>query len=102
MSPTAPLSAAATSAPMAPSPSETFQRTRIAKSAQDFEASFLSVMINQMFSAVDSSGPFTGGSGEAAFRSFLGDAVAHQIVRSGGIGLAGPVQAQMLKLQGLS
>jgi Rod binding domain-containing protein len=102
MSPSAPLSAAATTAPLAPSPSETFQRTRIAKSAQDFEASFLSVMINQMFSAVDSSGPFTGGSGEAAFRSFLGDAVAQQIVRSGGIGLAGPVQAQMLKLQGLS
>lgn len=102
MSPSALLSAAATTAPLAPSPSETFQRTRIAKSAQDFEASFLSVMINQMFSAVDSSGPFTGGSGEAAFRSFLGDAVAQQIVRSGGIGLAGPVQAQMLKLQGLS
>lgn len=96
------VSTAVTTAPLAPSPSETLQRTRIAKSAQDFEASFLSVMINQMFSEVDTSGPFTGGSGEAAFRSFLGDAVAHQIVRSGGIGLAGPVQAQMLKLQGLS
>ena len=102
MSPAAPVSTAKTTAPLAPSPSETLQRTRIAKSAQDFEASFLSVMINQMFSEVDTSGPFTGGSGEAAFRSFLGDAVAHQIVRSGGIGLAGPVQAQMLKLQGLS
>ena len=102
MSPTPPVSASATTAPLAPSPSETFQRTRIANSAQDFEASFLSVMINQMFSEVDTSGPFTGGSGEAAFRSFLGDAVAHQIVRSGGIGLAGPVQVQMLKLQGLS
>ena len=96
------VSTAVTTAPLAPLPSETLQRTRIAKSAQDFEASFLSVMINQMFSEVDTSGPFTGGSGEAAFRSFLGDAVAHQIVRSGGIGLAGPVQVQMLKLQGLS
>jgi peptidoglycan hydrolase FlgJ len=102
MSPAAPVSKATAPAPLAPSPSEAFQRTRIAKSAQDFEASFLSVMINQMFSEVDTSGPFTGGSGEAAFRSFLGDAVAHQIARSGGIGLAGPVQAQMLKLQGLS
>ena len=102
MSPTAPLFTPVTAAPLAPSPSETFQRTRIAKSAQDFETSFLSVMINQMFSEVDTSGPFSGGSGEAAFRSFLGDAVAHQIARSGGIGLAGPVQAQMLKLQGLS
>jgi peptidoglycan hydrolase FlgJ len=102
MSPAAPVSASATTAPLAPSPADTLQRTRIAKSAQDFEASFLSVMINQMFSELDTSGPFTGGSGEAAFRSFLGDAVARQIVRSGGIGLAGPVQAQMLKLQGLS
>lgn len=84
------------------SAAESLQRARIGKAAQDFEASFLSVMIGQMFQEVGASGDFTGGPGEMAFRSFLSDAVAHQIARSGGIGLAGPVQAEMLKLQGLS
>jgi flagellar protein FlgJ len=83
-------------------PSETVQRRRIAEAAQAFETSFLSVMIGQMFTDLDTEGPFSGGSGETAFRSFLSDAMARQITRSGGIGLSAPVQAEMLKLQGLS
>lgn len=83
-------------------PSEDVQRRRIAQAAQDFESSFLSVMIGQMFTGLDSIGAFSGGAGETAFRSFLSDAMARQITRSGGVGLAGPVQAEMLKLQGLS
>jgi Rod binding domain-containing protein len=59
-------------------------------------------MIGQMFTGLQADGPFTGGAGEGAFRSFLSDAMARQITRSGGVGLAGPVQAEMLKLQGLS
>lgn len=81
---------------------EAVQRRRISEAAQAFESSFLSVMIGQMFTDLDTEGPFSGGSGEAAFRSFLSDAMARQITRSGGIGLSAPVQAEMLKLQGLS
>ncbi|MCA3721130.1 MAG: rod-binding protein [Phenylobacterium sp.] len=87
--------------PLAPSP-EAIQRRRITEAAQAFETSFLSVMIGQMFAGMETQGPFTGGSGEAAFRSFLGDAIARQITKSGGVGLSGPVQAEMLRLQGLS
>lgn len=83
-------------------PTEDVQRRRIAQAAQDFESSFLSVMIGQMFTGLETDGAFSGGTGEAAFRSFLSDAMARQITRSGGVGLAGPVQAEMLKLQGLS
>ncbi|AWM77657.1 rod-binding protein [Phenylobacterium parvum] len=83
-------------------PSDEVQRRRIAQAAQDFETSFLSVMIGQMFTGLQADGPFTGGAGEGAFRSFLSDAMARQITRSGGVGLTGPVQAEMLKLQGLS
>ncbi len=46
--------------------------------------------------------PFNGGEGEAAFKSFMNDAMAKQVVRSGGIGLADKVATEMLKLQGLS
>lgn len=86
----------------AASPQEAEQRRRIADTAEAFEASFLSVMIGQMFTDTDAEGPFSGGAGEAAFRSFLSDAMAKQITRSGGVGLSGAVQAELLKLQGLS
>jgi len=75
-------------------------RERIAATAKDFEASFLSIMFAQMFREVGA-GPFGGGQGEEMFRSFLMDAFSKQTTRAGGVGLAGSVQREMLKLQGL-
>jgi Rod binding domain-containing protein len=78
------------------------KRTRIAETAQSFEASFLSVMIGQMFEGVNTAdSAFGGGEGEQAFKSFMAEAMAKQVVRSGGIGLSTRVQQEMLKLQGL-
>jgi Rod binding domain-containing protein len=59
-------------------------------------------MLTQMFKDVGAEAPFNGGQGEAAFKSFMSDAMAKQMVRSGGIGLADTVGKEMLKLQGLS
>ena len=78
------------------------KRGQIEKTAKDFEASFLSVMLGQMFKDVGAEAPFSGGHGEAAFKSFLGDAMAKQMVQHGGVGLADRVTQEMLKLQGLS
>ncbi|WP_374533265.1 rod-binding protein [Phenylobacterium sp.] len=78
------------------------KRGQIEKTARDFEASFLSVMLGQMFKDVGAQAPFSGGHGEAAFKSFLGDAMAKQMVQHGGVGLADRVTQEMLKLQGLS
>ena len=78
------------------------KRGQIEKTAKDFEASFLSVMLSQMFKDVGAEAPFNGGHGEAAFKSFLGDAMAKQMVQHGGVGLADRVAKEMLKLQGLS
>ena len=85
-----------------PSAAELAKRGQIEKTAKDFEASFLSVMLTQMFKDVGAEAPFNGGQGEAAFKSFMSDAMAKQMVRSGGIGLADTVAQEMLKLQGLS
>ncbi|HEX5380395.1 MAG TPA: rod-binding protein [Phenylobacterium sp.] len=88
---------------VAPSASDLAKRAGIEKASKDFEASFLSVMLGQMFEGVnEGSGPFGGGAGESAFKSFMTDAMAKQMVRSGGVGLAATVQKEMLKLQGLS
>ncbi|MDF2900042.1 MAG: Flagellar protein FlgJ-like protein, partial [Phenylobacterium sp.] len=78
------------------------RRGQIEKTAKEFETSFLSVMLTEMFKDVGAEAPFNGGQGEAAFKSFMSDAMAKQMVRSGGIGLADTVAQEMLKLQGLS
>ena len=78
------------------------QRARVEKTAQSFEASFLSSMFGQMFEGTDVSEPFGGGAGESAFRSFMTDAMGKSMAAHGGIGLARSVTAEMLKMQGLS
>jgi flagellar protein FlgJ len=76
-------------------------KEQIAKTAQDFEASFTSIMLGQMFEGVGESGEFSGGEGEQMFKSFMMDAMSKQMSKHGGIGIAAPVQKEMLKLQGL-
>ena len=78
------------------------QRARVEKTAQSFEASFLSSMFGQMFEGTDVSEPFGGGAGESAFRSFMTDAMGKSMASHGGVGLAKSVTAEMLKMQGLS
>lgn len=75
-------------------------RAKIKATSADFEASFLSVMMSQMFAGVGE-GEFSGGQGESMFKSFLTDAMAKQMTKAGGVGLAQSVQREMLKLQGL-
>jgi Rod binding domain-containing protein len=84
-----------------PSPQELAKRADIKKTAQDFEASFLSVMLQEMFDEVEVGAPFGGGQGEQMFKSFLSDAMARQMAKGGGVGLSDTVAKEMLKLQGL-
>lgn len=99
-----PLQAAKTAkAAVAPmSATETARRAAISKTATDYEASFLSTMLGQMFEGVQTSKPFGGGEGEDAYKSFLVDAYAKQMAKHGGVGVAHAVQREMLKMQGLS
>ena len=92
--------------PAAPAPvltaAQLAKRGRIEQTSKDFEASFLSVMLGQMMKDVNTQAPFGGGPGEDAFKSFMADAMAKQVVKAGGLGLAASVQKEMLKLQGLN
>ena len=83
-----------------PNAQDAHTREKIAKASKDFEASYLAIMLGQMFQGVGE-GEFSGGSGEAMFKSFMMDAISKEITGSGGVGLAAPVQREMLKLQGL-
>ena len=76
-------------------------RKQIAATAEKFEATFIAQMLGPMFDGAELSAPFGGGPGEAAFKSFLLDAVAQQISNAGGLGLTDDLTREMLKMQGL-
>lgn len=78
------------------------RKREIRETAQAFEASFLSSMLQPMFASLSTEAPFGGGRGEEMFRSFLTEAIARQVAKSGGIGVGDTVQREMLKLQGLT
>jgi Rod binding domain-containing protein len=77
------------------------KRASIRETAQKFEASFLSIMLQQMFEGVEVEAPFGGGPGESMFKSFMTEAMAKQMTSAGGVGIADTVSREMLKLQGL-
>ena len=70
------------------------------KAAQDFEAMALGELLQPMFDTVDTAhGQFGGGDAEAAWRPMLVQEMAKQIAAHGGLGLAAPVRAALLRLQ---
>lgn len=88
--------------PRPPRPGAANTPEAIKKVARDFEAAFLSSMLQPIFSQLSTEAPFGGGQGEAAFRSFMVDAIAKKTVSAGGIGLADQLQRQLLMNQGLA
>jgi Rod binding domain-containing protein len=70
-----------------------------AKLGLDFETMCLSNLLKPMFEGLSSDGPFGGGQGEEAMKSFYIDAIAKQMAKHGGIGISDMMQKQLLKLQ---
>ena len=70
------------------------------KVAREFEAMFLSSMLQPVFAGLKTSkGPFGGGHGEEAFQSMMVDEYGKTIAKSGGVGIAAMVRDQILKMQ---
>lgn len=69
------------------------------KAAEEFEAVFVSQMINAMFSGIKTDGPFGGGHGEKMFRSLINQEYAKSIVQQGGLGIADNVMREIQRLQ---
>ena len=91
-----------TQSALATSAAELARRGQVHKTAQNFEASFLTTMFETMFSAVPTDSAFGGGPGEDMWKGFLAEAMAKQTAQHGGIGVARSVEKEMLKLQGLT
>lgn len=70
------------------------------KAAEDFEAVFLSQMLQHMFAGVDMNPMSEGKSpGDDIYKSMLVDEYGKILTRAGGIGIADHVKREMLKLQ---
>jgi Rod binding domain-containing protein len=84
------------------SAAELAKRGQIHKTAVNFEASFLTSVLQTMFKSVTTSAPFGGGDGEEMWKSFLAEAMAKNMAARGGVGISTAVEHEMLKLQGLT
>ncbi|PJI43458.1 rod-binding protein [Ferrovibrio sp.] len=69
------------------------------KTAQEFEAFFLSQMFEAMSAGVKTDGPMGGGQAEGKWRSFLNDEYGKVMSKGRGIGIADMVYNQMIKMQ---
>lgn len=72
---------------------------KIDQVARDFEAQFISQMLENMFSTVDTKSALGGSDEEEFYRSMMTDEYGKIISRSGGIGVADHVKREMLRMQ---
>ncbi len=72
---------------------------KIDQVARDFEAQFISQMLENMFSTVDTKGFLGGGEEEEFYRDMLVDEYGKIIARTGGVGVSDHVKREMLRMQ---
>lgn len=72
---------------------------KIDKTATEFEAVFISNMVEQMFSDVELEKPFGGGSSENIYRSMMISKYAENMAAGDGIGIASQLKDNMYKMQ---
>ena len=70
--------------------------------AHEFEAQFISQMLENMFSNLDTKDALGGSNEEETYRSLLVDEYGKMIARTGGIGVADHVKREMLQMQEVS
>ena len=71
----------------------------IRKTAQEFEAVFLSELLAPIFEHLETDQLGGGGEGERAFRPLLVQEYAKEFAKAGGIGIADSVTRELLRLQ---
>jgi Rod binding domain-containing protein len=75
-------------------------RSKLKKTAQDFETMFLEQMVDRMTQSNETDGPLgENGTGGGVWRSMLASEYAKTIAKSGGVGIADQVMRAMLQMQ---
>ena len=71
----------------------------IRQTAEDFEAFFLSRMVETMFEGISTDGMFGGGHAEKIYRSMLLDEYGKAMAKTGSIGVKDEVMRSILEMQ---
>ena len=66
---------------------------------EEFEALFLSSIMENLFTGVATDGPFGGGKAEGMWRSVMLQEYGKVTAKAGGVGIADAVQREILRLQ---
>ncbi len=82
-----------------PVPVPTNDPAKAREAAEEFEAFFLSQVLQSMFKGIKSDGMFGGGHGEAVYRPLMLQEYAKLIAERGGVGLADAVMRELLTTQ---
>lgn len=74
-------------------------REKARETAEDFEAMFLTLMVEEMFKGISTDTMFGGGEGEKMFRSMMSEEYGKTMAKNGGVGISDMVMNEILKLQ---
>jgi flagellar protein FlgJ len=96
--PASPLSNTA-GAPGNAGSADALRDSRAHKVATNYEAFFISMYLDSMFSGVETDGLFGGGQSEKIYRSMLNQEVGKAIANNGGLGIADSVMGEIIKMQ---
>lgn len=83
----------------ATAPSVSRDLAKAEKSAEDFEAFFLTKMMETMFDGVSTEGMFGGGHAEKIYRSMLLDEYGKEMAKVGSVGVKQSVMRSILEMQ---
>ncbi|MFM9891155.1 MAG: rod-binding protein [Rickettsiales bacterium] len=79
--------------------SKSQNEAKVNEAAADFEAQFISQMLENMFATVDTKESLGGDDSQEIYRSMLVDQYGKAISKAGGIGIADHVKREILRLQ---
>ena len=81
-------------------PAASATATKTKKTAQDFEKMFLENSLDRLVANTGAEGPLgDNGTGGSVYKSMLVKEYAGEIVKTGGVGIAGQIYRQMLQMQ---
>lgn len=78
---------------------KTLSKEEAKEAAQDFEAFFMTKMMESMFDGISTEGMFGGGHAEKVYRSLLLNEYGKAMAKTGSIGVSDDIMSAILKMQ---
>ena len=80
-------------------PTKAVDTAKAREAAKEFEAVFLSQMLQHMFAGIKTNNVFGGGPGEDMYRSMMVNEYGKVLAQSGGVGVTDAVMREIIRIQ---